>query len=204
MSRRRSVWKIDLSGAIVHKTLLPKNEYSDQKKATLKARREEKRGQRFCRLPIVADRRDRYEVVITDWLPSTLNAMFRGKFHNRKRLEEQSHEIVGRACLDHGVALALQRRKVSLRLGILRWDHESDRDASYKALFDSLVGCGALVSDRCSGVEIGPLEFYIASRPVTIIVLEDIGPCTQSMNLDSGWPFARSPVSSSDSGPDVT
>ena len=129
----------------------------------------------LTRLPEVApsQRQDRYEVVIPGWLPIPLNLLMRGSLRQRMRLEKKSHLIVGDACRAAGVAPALQRRKVSLSIGLGPGQQEFDRDSPYKALLDSLVGCGALLTDRVSGVEIGYLEFYRTKQATTTLILED-------------------------------
>lgn len=122
-------------------------------------------------VPVV--RRPRYEIVIPDWRPVLLNEVMRSTKPRRIYLERKSHKFIAGVIRDNGVAPAETCRRVSLMIGITKATEEFDRDAPYKVLFDSLVACKALRSDRCSGVEIGPLDFYPAARLTTTIILED-------------------------------
>ena len=115
----------------------------------------------------------RYEVVIPGWRPPSLNSLMRGNLRARMRIEKGCHRVVGQACREQGVPPATARRRVSLSIGLGPGQREFDRDSPYKALFDSLVACKALVSDRVAGVEIGYLEFYRARQGITTIILEE-------------------------------
>lgn len=150
--RKKRGYDIDLSHATVRRTVIPPIPAPE---------------------PVPAARRPRYEVVVPGWRPPTVNALFRGTFRDRMRLEASCKRVVGKACAEHGVAPALARRRVSLSIGLGPGQREFDRDAPYKALFDALVACGALTCDRCEGVEIGTLDFYRSPKGVTTIVIED-------------------------------
>lgn len=118
-----------------------------------------------------------HELIVPDWLPTSVNELLRMHYHARARAVRSDCEIVAGYALQARIPHAAGRRRVRLTFsapggrGFKTGDVEDNRR---KNLLDALVKCGLLVDDSPKWVEVTAAA--VRGPKQTVIVLEDVEP----------------------------
>jgi len=119
----------------------------------------------------------RYELILPNYVPVSLNRLTRGRFRARVKLAKADKQLVGVYFKQSGIPPATGQRRVSLVITVGPGERRTDPDAQWKGLLDSLVACGALKNDSAVWLSLGGVEWERAETAAgrrTVIVLEDL------------------------------
>ncbi len=118
-----------------------------------------------------------YRLVIPDWHPAKLNALYAGHWARRARLKKADRELVGIYARQAAIPPATGKRRVQLVLTLAPRQRAGDPDAYWKSMLDALTATGLLVDDNRQHVELAPVEFERGRAKATTILdrLTDLG-----------------------------
>lgn len=113
---------------------------------------------------------------VPHWRPSSLNSMIGRHWGVVAKLKRADRIMVGTYAKIRDVPRATRKRQVSLEIVLCGRQQETDPDALYKSLLDSLVHARLLVDDSPKYCSLGPVSFARGTKEEagTTIVLEDL------------------------------
>lgn len=117
----------------------------------------------------------RFEAVIPDWHPTTLNALLEVHWAKAGRLKRGDAELVAYYLKIAGVTAATRKRRLTYTIVYKAGPGgRADSDAHDKSFRDALTLCGALVDDSPKWLDAEKPLRDTGPRKETRIILEDI------------------------------
>lgn len=121
-----------------------------------------------------------YEIVIPDFLPTSLNKLLRMHWSKRLKVQQSEWDLIAYYCAgsdnNPGIRRALapdRRRRVHLQ-----FEHTGKRppdpDNLLKTVIDGLVKCGRLVDDSQKWLDLETPTVVRGPRRRTVILMEDV------------------------------
>lgn len=118
-----------------------------------------------------------HRLFIPDWRPARLNTIL-GHWAKAGRIKKKDREIVGVYFHLEEIPKATGKRRVSLEIVLKGRQKQTDPDAYWKSLLDSLTACGAIVDDSEAYVELAGTTYRNGEPCGTTIIMADLcGKC---------------------------
>lgn len=116
----------------------------------------------------------RQTLTIPDYIPPSLNAMFRVHWARRRIVKRECYDLIAGHAIEQGIGQATGKRRVTVKLTLAGRRQVRDGDSTFKAVLDGLVKAGLLLDDGPAFCELMPLIQERGERVATTIVLEDV------------------------------